>query len=275
MQFIMKGLIRNPLLSILLICLLSFSSCVSTKKIVYFKNDTDTSQLTEQNITGGYEPTIQPDDILAITVSSISAMENPGMVQMFNMPVISIPTYNTTPGLSSSLPIGGYLVDKSGDIDFPVLGELKLEGLTPDIATDTIQYRLRNYIKDPIVNIRYMNYKITVLGEVNRPSTYIMPNEKVTILDALGMAGDMTIYGRRDNVLIIREENGKRLFAHLDLNSKSVFNSPYFYLHQGDVVYVEPSRAKIALNNPINSYYPIIFGLLSILTIIAYNAKIL
>ncbi len=251
------------------------SSCVSTKKIVYFRNERDSSALGPQKILLNYTPTIQPDDILAITVSSISGIENPQVISLFNMPLISVPMYNSAPGIAnSSLPIGGYLVDKNGDIDFPVIGKIKIGGLTPEIAKDTLLNRLKNDITDPIVNIRYMNYKITVLGEVNRPSSYIMPNEKVTILDALGMAGDMTIYGRRDNVLVIREENGVRTFGQLNLNSKDIFSSPYFYLHQGDLVYVEPSRAKIALNNPINSYYPIIFGILSILTILAYQIKL-
>lgn len=265
--------ILNQLISLILFSgILLIMSCVSTKKTVYFKNDSDTSRLSEQKIIENYTPTIQPDDILAITVSSISGIENPNILELFNMQLTSIPTYNTAPGISSSnLQLGGYLVDKKGNIDYPVIGLINLGGLTPDVAKDTIQEKLKNYLKDPIVNIRYMNYKITVLGEVNRPSTYIMANEKVTILDALGMAGDMTIFGKRDNVLVIREENGVRMFANLNLNSKDVFSSPYFYLHQGDVIYVEPTRAKIALNNPINSYYPIIFGILSILTILAYR----
>jgi polysaccharide export outer membrane protein len=269
---------RNiPLLIFFPIVFLSIltDSCVSTKKIVYFKNQNDTTNLSSQAITENYEPTIQPDDILAIAVSSISGMENPTIVQLFNMPNTSIPTYNSAPGVSSNLQVGGYLVDKEGNIDFPVIGKINISGETPDNAKDSLQVKLKNYLKDPIVNIRFINFKITVLGEVNRPSTYVMPNEKVTVLDALGMAGDMTIFGKRDNVLIIREENGRREFAHLDINSRDIFNSNFFYLHQGDVVYVEPSRAKISLNNPINTYYPIIFGILSLLTIIAYQVKIL
>jgi len=121
-----------------------------------------------------------------------------------------------------------------------------VQGKTTDSVREEIKTKAATYYKDPVVNVRFANFKITVLGEVNKPSTYVMPNEKVTLLDALGAAGDLTIYGKRENVLLIRDNNGKKEFVRLNLNQSNIFSSPYFYLHQGDVVYVEPNKSKVS-----------------------------
>lgn len=197
---------------------------------------------------------IQPDDILEIVVNSINAEAaapfNLGNVNPALSPgtQIAAGTVNklNTGGVASSSPGDGYLVSKNGTIDFPVLGSIKVSGLTIPQLKDSLKLRLDKYLQDPIINIRLLNYKITVLGEVLRPATYSIPSERITVVDAIGMAGDLTIYGKRENVLLIREENGQRKFVRLNLNSSNIFQSSYYYLKQNDIVYVEPNKAKIA-----------------------------
>ena len=137
------------------------------------------------------------------------------------------------------------MVDANGNIDFPVLGTLKLAGLNRIEATAKIKELLNEYIKDPIVNIRIINFKVTILVEVNRPGSYTIPNERITVLEALGLAGDMTIQAERRNVLVIREENGKKTYNRIDLTSETVFNSSIYYLTQNDVIYVEPNNSRV------------------------------
>ncbi len=131
-------------------------------------------------------------------------------------------------------------------IDFPVVGKLRISGLTISQLKDTLAMKLDQYLKNPIVNARILNYKITVLGEVVHPASYTLQSERISVVDALGMAGDLTIYGKRENVLLIREENAVRKFVRLNLNSSAIFQSPYYYLKQNDVLYVEPNKARIA-----------------------------
>ena len=222
-------------------------SCSNIKNIAYFKDLTDTSKIYSQNITETYNVALQPDDLLGISVYS----NNPDATAVFNMggSLIQAPQTSVTEGISSSATnsevLSKYLIDKQGTIDFPVLGELKIEGLTVSQLKDSLKARLNQYLQNPIVNIRLLNYKITVLGEVLRPATYTIPSERLTIIDAIGMAGDLTIYGKRENVLLVREENGKRNFIRLNLNSSNIFQSPYYYLKQNDIVYVEPNKAKV------------------------------
>jgi len=137
-----------------------------------------------------------------------------------------------------------YLVDLSGDIEFPVLGKIHLGGLTMEQARDTFKQRLSRHLANPIVNLRWLNFKFTVLGEVNHPATYTLPERSVSVLEAVGLAGDLTNYGNRKNILIIREQDGQREFGRLDLQDRNVFNSPFFYLKQNDVIYVEPLKQK-------------------------------
>lgn len=147
--------------------------------------------------------------------------------------------------MNAAVPINeGYLVDKDGQVNFPVLGMIVLEGLTKEGAIEKMTERLEEYIKDPIVNVQYLNFKITVIGEVDNPNTFTIPTDRISILEALGLAGDMTEYGKRENVLIIRDEDGVRKAVRLNLNDKAILNSPYFMLHQNDVIYVEPDRIK-------------------------------
>jgi polysaccharide export outer membrane protein len=234
---------------------LFFSACSSTKNVAYFQDLTDTSKIYTQVINGTYEVQIQPDDILEIIVNSINtdaaAPFNMGNSNPAPTPGSQIIQGLTSGSVSSSNTGGtttgrGYLVDKQGSIDFPVLGNIEVKGLTITQLKDLLKSKLDKYLQDAIINIRLLNYKVTVLGEVKQPSTYSIPSERITVVDAIGMAGDLTIYGKRENVLLIREEKGERKFIRLNLNSSNVFQSPYYYLKQNDIIYVEPNKSKIA-----------------------------
>lgn len=214
------------------------SSCSMAKKIPYFK---DLESSNEEIPVVHNEPVIHNDDMLSIVVSSI----DPITVAPFNLPIISY----SSPGeekLSTTPTMQPYVVDVNGEINFPVLGKIKLGGLKKSEAAKLIKEKLQPYLKDPIVTIQFLNYKITILGEVQRPGTYTISNEHTSILQALGIAGDLTIYGRRDNVLLIRElEGGKKEYIRIDLTKTDVLSSPFYYLQQNDVIYVEPNKTRI------------------------------
>ena len=238
----------------ILLFFLFFSACSPTKNVAYFQDLTDTSKIYTQVINGTYEVQIQPDDILEIIVNSLNtdaaAPFNMGNTNPAPAPGSQI-IQGMTNGKISSSNTGttngeGYLVDKQGSIDFPVLGNIEVKGLTITQLKALLKSKLDRYLQDPIINIRLLNYKVTVLGEVVHPSTYSIPSERLTVVDAIGMAGDLTIYGKRENVLLIREEKGERKFIRLNLNSSDVFESPYYYLKQNDIIYVEPNKSKIA-----------------------------
>ena len=241
------------------IFLMFAGACTTTKNVAYFQDLADTSKIYTQVIKGTYEVQIQPDDILEIIINNI----NPEAAAPFNLgntnpslipgsQIIQGPTgikLNTPPTNNGTGE--GYLVDKNGTINFPVLGKMRVQGLTIPQLKDSLRFKLDKYLQDPIINIRLLNYKITVLGEVLRPSAYSIPSERVTVVDAIGMAGDLTIYGKRENVLLIREENGQRKFIRLNLNSSNIFESSYYYLKQNDIIYVEPNKQKIASTDAI------------------------
>jgi polysaccharide export outer membrane protein len=171
---------------------------------------------------------------------------------------VILPPTNSTSGIIASKVNEGYLVDKGGAINFPVIGKVTLAGLTKEEATEKMINEIKTHVKNPIVNIRFLNFKVTVIGEVNTPSTFEINSEKINVLEALGLAGDMTQFGNRDNVLIIREKDGVRTTARINLNNKEVLNSPYFYLQQNDIIYVEPAnKTKVAQTNPGNRFIPI------------------
>ena len=159
----------------------------------------------------------------------------------------------------------GYLVTDNGTIELPLLGTLSVGGLTNVQAAELVRGKLKTFLKEPTVNVRNLNFRVSVLGEVARPALFTIPNERLTLPEALGLAGDLTIYGRRDNVLIIREENGKRTFARLDLTKRDAFRSAYYSLRPNDIVYVEPSQARIATADRTFQIIPIVLGVVSIL----------
>jgi len=209
------------------------SSCVSNKKMLYFQ---DVEGVENPTVLANYEPKIQPGDLLNINVAAAEA-EAALPFNIYETPVVG--TY------TSSLKPLSYLVNTDGEINFPVLGTLKVAGFTSKEVTKSLNEQLASYINKPIVNIRLTNFKITVLGEVKTPGTYPVPNERISIIEAIGMAGDLTIQGRRTTVTLVREVQGERKFVTIDLTNKQLFNSPYYYLAQNDVIYVEPNKTKV------------------------------
>ncbi|AKD01939.1 polysaccharide biosynthesis/export family protein [Pontibacter korlensis] len=231
---------KSNLIYLLLLSLIA--SCGPTRNLAYF-SDLQEQAVYKEEVANTTESKIQPDDLLSVSVTSL----NPEANAVFNRGIIPPAGIVTDFGVGSrgaNIHSEGYLVDQNGYIEYPVLGKVELGGLTKDEAKAKLAKALDEYLKDPIVTIRFLNYRVTVIGEVNRPSTFTIPSERINILEALGMAGDMTAFGRRENVLIIREENGVRSMTRVNLNNKEVLKSPYFYLQQNDVVYVEPDKMK-------------------------------
>ena len=254
--------LNNLVIGILVVAILN-PAC-SKRDLVYF-SDLPSKETFEMPIKNYIQPTIQPDDILSITVSSL----NPESNVLFNN-VILPTTANSGMAIAATKGSEGYLVDKSGFVNFPVIGKVMLAGLSKEQATEKMTSEIKQHVKSPIVNIRFINFKITVIGEVRQPSTFTVATEKINVLEALGLAGDMTAYGKRENVLIIREQQGVRKSARINLNDKEVLNSPYFYLQQNDIIYIEPeSRAKVAETAPGNRYIPIWVSLISTIGFIA------
>jgi polysaccharide biosynthesis/export protein len=235
---------------------LFLTSCASKRDLVYFSNLSKKS-LNNSAIMNNIEPKIQPRDVLNITVNTQSSESD-----------ILFTANNNSRRNIGAIENEGYRVSQAGDVNFPVLGNVKLEGLTLEEAQKKLTQELKNYVKSPIVNINYSNFKITVIGEVNHPSTFTIQNEKINLLEALGMAGDMTYYGKRENVLVIRENDGNRTMMRVNLNKQEVLNSPYFYLKQNDVIYVEPDKAKAVELSPNNRLMPLLVATISAMAVI-------
>lgn len=211
-------------------------SCKSRKDVVYLQ---DVVPLKQQEIEQRFEVYIHEDDLLAIMVNS----KDPELALPFNMPMVS---YQIGSNSGAQQRVLGYLVDVNGDIDFPILGKLHVAGLTRLELRELIKNKLieGDLIKDPVVTVQFLNYKVSVMGEVARPGSFNIQGDRITLLEALSMAGDLTIYGRRDRVAVIREKDGQRTILFHDLRSADVFTSPCYYLQQNDIVYVEPNKAK-------------------------------
>ncbi|HEY1025496.1 MAG TPA: polysaccharide biosynthesis/export family protein [Sphingobacteriaceae bacterium] len=212
------------------------SSCSSYKEVPYFQ-DLDRQTSWKESIQNYAAATIQSEDILGINVASL----NPEASSVFNYslnPVAGV-SYNNTDN-----PVMGYLVDPDGKIYLPLLGEVKAAGSTTAQLREDIRKKLLNYLRDPVVNIRMLNFKVSVMGDVLNPGVYKIHNEKVTITEVLSMAGDLNITAKRTNVLLIREQNGSREYIPIDLTSKEIFQSPYYYLRSNDVIYVQPDKTK-------------------------------
>lgn len=211
-------------------------SCKSRKDVVYLQ---DVVPLKQQEIEQRFEVYIHEDDLLAIMVNS----KDPELALPFNMPMVS---YQIGSNSGTQQRVLGYLVDVNGDIDFPILGKLHVAGLTRWELRELIKNKLieGDLIKDPVVTVQFLNFKVSVMGEVARPGSFNIQGDRITLLEALSMAGDLTIYGRRDRVAVIREKDGQRTILFHDLRSADVFTSPCYYLQQNDIVYVEPNKAK-------------------------------
>ena len=247
-----------------LICfILLLSSCSSVKNTIYFQ-DVDRSSSVE-HIAQDYEVRIHKDDLLAILVNS----RNPELALPFNMPMVS---YQIGSKGTSQQKVLGYLVDSNGDIDFPILGRIHVSGMSRKELTAHVKALLieNDLIKDPIVTVQFLNFKVSVMGEVARPGNFEVTGDRITLLEALSMAGDLTIYGRRDRIAVIREEEGMRKMQYHDIRSSDIFKSPYYYLQQNDIVYVEPNKRK-AQQSDINQNHSIgvLVSVVSILTSIA------
>ena len=235
-----------PYLVIFLMFILS--SCGSTKNVPYFLNLGSTLDTVLVNTSKFKEPVILTDDLISISLFTIDPNTSL-VVNQVGSQAISSTSGGQSNALIATQANSGFLVDKNGEIDLSIVGKVKIAGLTTYEAKELIKRRASLVYKDPNVQVRYANFKVTILGEVTRPAAYTMPNEKISVLDALGLAGDLTIYGKRENVLLIRENNGKKEFARLNLNSTELFKSPYYYLRQNDVLYVEPNKGKAASLN--------------------------
>ena len=219
--------------SILFIIAFFVSSCASRKDVVYFQDAADYETIVSDNT---HTNTFKVDDLIGINISTLD-------------PTASIPfnlfSSGGREGSFSQPQQLDYIVDKNGEIDFPVLGAIKVVGLTPEETKALLRKKLEPYLKDPIINLRLRNFTVTILGEVNVPGTYQVNGEQITILEAIGLANDLSIKGLRDNVLVIRDFNGTKVYTRIDLTSKDVLNSPVYYLTQNDVVYVEPNKSAV------------------------------
>lgn len=257
----MKLFFRLPLLLVISLVLLN-SSCISGKKITYFQNMQDLEQKIDQSKKS---LKIKSNDLLTISV----AAENIESVRPFNLPVIALSDNGTS--VTGARQLQTYLVDAEGNIEFPVIGTVHVGDLTRAEVSDLLQEKISAYVQNPIVNVRIANFQVTILGEVNSPGTYSIPDEYLSLSKALGFAGDLTIYGKRENVLVIREGEEGKTYAYLDLTDSEVLNSPYYYLQQNDVIYVEPNNAAkqaAAYNRNASVYISIASVLISIIILI-------
>ncbi|MCL6216764.1 polysaccharide biosynthesis/export family protein [Zunongwangia pacifica] len=245
------------------------TSCVSREEIVYFQ-DMENLQVQTNSTQTFNNLQIKPNDRLAITVSA----EEIEATMPFNLPYLgnSVGSQNGEIRVSGTPTLQTYLVNSDGEIQFPVLGSLKVAGLDRKEVSKKLENEIAEYVQNPIVNVQITNFQISVLGEVNRPGTFAITDEYVSLPKALGLAGDMSIYGKRKNVLVVREkENGQKKYAYLDLTDANVINSPYYYLQQNDVVYVEPNgpqRQSASYNRNASVYISIASVLVSLVVLI-------
>lgn len=230
--------LKNLKFAMLVLCI-SLASCKTYKKINYLQ---DVEVNTTEQIAENLGIKIQPKDMLSIVVSS----KTPELAAVFNLPVVTYQAGSETVTGGGSMRLIGYVVDNNGFIDFPVLGKIEVAGLTRWELQENIKNMIvsEGLMKELVVSVEFMNFKISIMGEVNSPGAYTINGDKVTLLEALSMARDLTIFGKRDGVYVIREENGTRTTYNVDLRSSSLFSSPAFYLRQNDVIYVEPNKVR-------------------------------
>jgi polysaccharide export outer membrane protein len=251
-KFKLKGLI---------ICIIGLavclSSCQSYKNVPYYK-DLNNKEIVTEKIINNSPYQIHPGDILGINVTS----RNPESANIFNYNLARVNgnSYNTSP----DNPVIGYRVDELGNIQLPLAGEVKVVGLTIAQVTENLSKALLSYFKDPVVNIRIVNFKVYVYGDVARPNQYNVVDEHATVMQAITMAGDLNITALRKKVILIRNEDGQRSYVTLDLTSRNIFNSPYFNLKNNDEIYVTPGRAKLTANG-----LPVLGIVVSALSVVA------
>lgn len=237
------------------------SSCINTKKTTYFN---DIQSGVYKTAFDAAPPVIHKNDLLSIYVSSANAEASVA----FNAP--NLPTTTTVSANGTTSQNVGYLVNEEGNIQFPVLGNVKAEGFTIKQLNDNLLDSLttKKMLIDPLITIRFLNFRVTVLGEVGKPTVITVPNEKISLLEAIGLAGDLTIYGKRENVLLIREEEGKKIVHRIDLNSQAILTSSFYYLKSNDVIYVEPNKNKIASVSNFRQVLPALIAGLTVVVVI-------
>lgn len=242
------------------------TSCASREKIAYYQNIDNTEIVNKK-----FETTIKTDDLLMIIVSA----QDPIAVQPFNLTTnLSVDPVNQAGGGQMQQQL--YLVDDNGAIDFPSLGKIQVGNKTKEQIVQDLQTRISKYVKNPIVNLRIMNYKVTVQGEVKMPGTHRITSERITLLEAISLSGDLTNYGKRDNILVLREENGEVKSHRVDLTKADFINSDFYYLKQNDVVYVEPNKVAVnssAVGPNISIYLSAVSLLLTTVAIILTNSN--
>lgn len=246
-------------LSLLLLLSLLIFSCASKEKIVYYDNAGNDISNSVQKVN----TKIQPDDLLMIIVSAL----DPNLATPFNL----MSTTAVTRGNEASVGQQSqqlYLVDGNGNIEFPVIGQINVLNRTKEEVMKELKSKISVYINNPIINVRIMNFKVTVQGEVNKPGVHTITSERLTVAEALSLSGDLTIYGNRKNILIIREENGKRIAERIDITKVDFINSPFYYLKQNDIVYVEPNQTKVN-SSAVGPNVSIIISIASLLITIA------
>ncbi|WP_395059683.1 polysaccharide biosynthesis/export family protein [Flavobacterium sp.] len=247
--------------------LLLITACADKKQIAYYQN---INQFETQASINNFESKIQPDDLLMIVVST----PDPEAASPFNLETISVPTaIGQTVQAQRQQQL--YLVDANGLIQFPVLGEIKTGGQTKSEVIDVIKNKLKKYINDAIVNMRIVNFKVTVQGEVVKPGSFTIASERITLPEALSLAGDLTIYGKRDNIVLVREVNNKKTFNRIDITKADFINSPYYYLSQNDLLYVEPNKAKSRTSTGFTQNGPIWIAIASLISSVVLSIFII
>ncbi|MCD6063865.1 MAG: hypothetical protein K0R82_1776 [Flavipsychrobacter sp.] len=224
--------------SVWFVCLLGLlavlsTGCSNSKQVVYFSKDAPEKDRSTVELASYSSFKIKPDDILDITIQTLDPQNTQGVTATSG-------GSEKTEGGSGS----GFIVDKNGYIELPVVGRLKVEGLTLSEAKEKIRTQAQQYFKDPLINIRLANFRVTVLGEVSRPGAVYVPVEKAGLIDVIGMVGDLTPFANRSKIVLIREEQGNKKFINLDITSADIFKSPYYYIRPGDVIYAEPIKAR-------------------------------
>ena len=257
---IIRKLLFFAIISISLIA----TSCISQKEITYFQTDKISKDTVKTVALPKYILRLKAGNIISVGVSSISPEAN----IMFN-PYVVMQTAATQGGKTNNIaPAIGYMVDDDGNISIPMVGKLAVVGLNTKETAELITLKLEKYLINPTVNVRMLNYNITVMGEVVTPSVYTISNERITLPEIISLAGDLTIYAQRKNVLIIREIEGKRQFARVDLTKRDLFNSPYYYLQPNDLVYVEPAKGKKTGTDRVVQLTPTIISSFSFLIVL-------
>jgi polysaccharide export outer membrane protein len=242
---------------------LCITSCRSKKEVIYLQGN---ELYRSKNVTPEYEAIIQPDDMLSIVITS----ENIEAAAPFNMTGQASSSQSQAAGSGKQ----GYLVSKTGFIEFPVLGSIQVGGYTRSAFAEMMKEKLKPYLSDAVVTLTVLNFKITVLGEVTKPGMIEVQNDRITMLEALGKSGDMTLQGIRKNILIVRDNQGQKTFSRVDITKADFVDSPYYYLKQNDVVYVEPRRSKID-STALGPYLASIAAVLSlVLTITLLSTRI-